>query len=75
MKIFDIKCKSCFYTWEDMANNTSDILSCKKCGQLAQPVISACNFKLDGTDPGFPTAYEQWGRSHERRAREESLTS
>lgn len=70
MKIFDIKCKSCFYTWESMAESTSDIFKCKKCGQLAQPIISSCNFKLDGTDPGFPTAYEQWARTHERRARD-----
>jgi len=70
MKIFDIKCQTCGFTWEGMANNTDDAFQCLKCSDLAKPVISACNFKLDGTDPGFPTAYEQWGRSHERAARE-----
>lgn len=71
-KLFDFKCQSCFYIWEDMADSSTDFRKCKKCGQIAQPVISACNFKLDGTDPGFPTAYERWGRSHERAAREEN---
>jgi hypothetical protein len=70
MKIFDIKCQSCFYTWEDVAKSVTDIFKCKKCGQLAQPVLSGCNFSCDGTDPGFPTAYERWAKSHERKARE-----
>jgi len=69
MKLFDVQCESCGHTWEDMANKVGDVFKCTKCGNRAKTVISRCNFKLDGTDPGFPTAYDQWATRHERMGR------
>ena len=70
MKIFDIQCRSCNYTWEGLAFEAGEYFECVKCGQPAESIISTCNFRLPGTDPGFPTAYDRWATTHERRARE-----
>ncbi len=39
---------------------------CSWCGDLMQRIISGTSFKLDGTDPAFPTAYDKWARQHEK---------
>ncbi len=37
------------------------------CGLSSKRVISPVRSKLDGTDPGFPGAYDKWGRDHVKR--------
>lgn len=47
------------------------------CGLQAQLKISAVKTHLDGTDPGFPDAYDKWAKLHEKAGREpekENLT-
>lgn len=47
------------------------------CGEQTKLKISAPRFHLDGTDPGFPDAYDKFARQHEKAALEpekENLT-
>ena len=54
---------------------------CPKCGGIAGRCLTAPRIRLDGTDSGFPTAYDQWAkrrgkeveraRKHEREHGEE----
>lgn len=36
-------------------------------GVIAARVISPVRGYCDGTDPGFPGAYDKWGRDHAKR--------
>ena len=71
MRVFNIRCECCQHTWEDMVEDFDTTLSCKYCSKTAHPILTGCNFSLDGTDPAFPTANERWAKDHERRARDE----
>lgn len=65
MKVIkDFSCE-CGNEFEEMVDNTVKHTKCPVCQSEANMVYSL-NFKLDGTDPGYPTAYERWARSHER---------
>lgn len=47
------------------------------CGEEAKFKISCPMVACDGTDPGFPDAYDKWARQHEKKGREpekENLT-
>jgi len=70
MKLYDFKCQSCGYTWEDVAVDETARQGCPKCSDIALPIISSVNFRLNGADPAFPTASERWAKRHERAARE-----
>lgn len=39
--------------------------TCKKCEKDAFYIISTPTVALDGTDPGFPGAYDKFARTHE----------
>lgn len=39
---------------------------CSVCQGTSKRVISPVRSKLDGTDPGFPDAYDKWARDHEK---------
>ena len=43
-------------------------------GTIATRVISPVRGYCDGTDPGFPGAYDKWGRDHAKRGGESEQT-
>lgn len=45
------------------------------CGGAMQRVIGMPTVMLDGTDPGFPGAYDKWARTREQRAKVNSKRS
>lgn len=42
-----------------------DNVICPLCNGLAKRLLSAPQIMLDGTDPGFPDAYDRWAKRHE----------
>lgn len=68
MPIFEYKCPMCHYVSEHMCSvsKRKEPKSCRKCGNdEAKFITSAPSVALDGTDPGFPGAYDKWARTHE----------
>lgn len=45
--------------------NRHESTTCKVCGEQASFIVSAPTSMLDGTDPGFPDAYDKWAKVHE----------
>jgi hypothetical protein len=68
--LFDFTCDACGITEEKMVTSNVFEYKCSYClekqGGMMTRVISGTNFKLDGTDPAFPTAYDRWGKQHEK---------
>ena len=63
----DFTCDDCYNSEERFID--SDITEYKcKCGGTMKRIIGMPKVALDGTDPGFPGAYEKWGRVREQRA-------
>lgn len=70
MKLFDVCCPDCGERWEEFCSEVGALTTCLKCGsERAVSVISPVRFRLDGTDEGFPTAYDRWAKVHEEAAR------
>lgn len=71
MKVYDYTCESCGETHEHFVNG-SDVatVACKSCGGTARRQVSAPRFKLPGDDPGFPGAWDKWGRDATKRHKE-----
>jgi hypothetical protein len=63
--LHDFKCKSCGTTQEALVPSIVNIRLCQ-CGMWADRVISGTNFRLDGTDPAYPTAWDKWAKQHEK---------
>lgn len=74
-RMFDFTCDECGHTHERYADVEQRTDECPKCGAAAKRVISPVRCKLDGTDPGFPDAYDKWARVHEQQARIERKRS
>ena len=75
MPMYDFKCAN-EHTFEELAKLDTDKLPCPVCGAEAQRFLGAPpRFTLDGTDPGFPTAYDQWPKKRERQIRWERSRS
>jgi hypothetical protein len=70
--LFDFKCAQ-GHVEEQMVKSTMTTSKCS-CGLDSKRVISPVRFKLDGTDPGFPGAYDKWGRDHEKRGGDSEQT-
>jgi hypothetical protein len=71
MLIFDFHCDTCNETKElFLKQNITPI--CEKCGNLMTKLITKSQFKLDGTDPAFPTEWDKWAKRHEQRAKLQS---
>lgn len=64
--LLDFKCKGCQRTEEHLVAGWTQRILCKYCGAFTHRVISGTNFKLDGTDPAFPTAWDKWATQHEK---------
>lgn len=64
--LFDFKCEDCGHEHEELVKSAVTDLDCPKCGGRSARKISTPRVALDGTDPGFPDAYEKWGRMHSK---------
>ena len=64
----DFCCRSCEIVFERYIDNNIEQVTCE-CGGLADRIIGMPRVSLDGTDPGFPGAYEKWGKMREDNAR------
>ena len=69
MKILlDFKCISCGEVTERFIDSTVKEATCE-CGSISYRLISMPTVKLDGTNPDFPGAYNQWANIREQRAK------
>lgn len=62
LKMYDFTCDECGYTHEDLVDDSLTTKVCPNCGGYTKRIISGIRFHLDGTDPSFPGAYDQWAR-------------
>jgi putative FmdB family regulatory protein len=63
MPIYDFECKSCETINERLVSiSESEMQLCEVCNKPIVRLLSPTVFMLDGTDPGFPTAYANWNR-------------
>lgn len=65
----DFRCGSCGHTHEEYLDNGITECSCPECGETSTRVLRPPKFHLDGTDPGFPGAWEKWAKDKERRVK------
>ena len=66
--LFDFQCTSCTRKSEQFIDSSITQISCS-CGNVMHRTISTPRITLDGTDPGFPTAYDRWATQHEKAGR------
>lgn len=66
--IYEYKCDDCGSVRQKLVPMSERRVdqACSQCGGIAKFIISASPFHLDGTDPGFPGAYDKWAREHEK---------
>lgn len=72
--LYDFKCPDCKIMQEHFVYSTTHEIACS-CGGTQVRQISAPRIALDGTDPGFPGAYDKWARKHEQAAKKERAKS
>ncbi len=67
MLTYDYKCPICGTTEEHLVrDNTVMEVHCLGCTSgVAVRQLAAPRSKLDGSDPGFPDAYDKWAKQHE----------
>ena len=66
MPIYEFKCEEGHVSTRlRSVENRMEPTTCKKCDKQANFIISKPSIALDGTDPGFPGAYDKWAREHE----------
>lgn len=70
-KIFEYWCHNCEQIFEAMAHNNLETKYCDFCGMPGKVTISPVRFRLDGTDPSFPTEWDRWAKRHEEKAKQE----
>ena len=56
---------------EELVESGTDFILCKTCGETATRQITPVRFKLNGYDPGFPTAWDKWAKQHEKAGKAE----
>lgn len=64
--IFDFHCDKCGSTAERLTSPLTQTIDCT-CGGEMKKQLSAPQIQLDGTDPGFPGAYDKWAKVREQR--------
>ena len=69
MILYDFYCSKCHHGFEAFAKIKQTRVECPQCGGPAGRCVSLPRIKLDGTDPAFSTAYDQWARVHEQAAK------
>lgn len=70
----DFHCGGCGKTTERFINSDKTWVQCD-CGEVATRIIGMPRVALDGTDPGFPRAYDRWARIREDNAKLKSKRS
>ena len=70
----DFCCEKCGTVQERFVNGQVVEVDCA-CGAVASRMIGMPRVALDGTDPGFPGAYDKWARVREDRARQNAKKS
>ena len=70
----DFCCEKCGTVQERFIDGETVAVDCA-CGAIANRVIGMPRVALDGTDPGFPGAYEKWARIREDNARQKASKS
>ena len=66
LMLFDFQCDSCKVTEEKMVTTNVHDYKCGYCTGQMRRIISGTSFRLDGTDPGYPTAWDKWAKQHEK---------
>lgn len=66
MQLNDYQCNDCGLVAERFCDSDATQF-CFVCGKPMLKLLRA-NFKLDGTDPSFPTAADKWAKRHEKAA-------
>jgi len=69
MILYDFFCSHCGKTFEAFAKMKEMQKPCLNCGKTCGRCLSTPRIALDGTDPAFSTAYDQWARKHEQAAK------
>ena len=64
----DFQCPHCEKVQERFVSDEITEIMCD-CGEFAYRVIGMPTVMLDGTDPGFPGAWDKWARIREERHR------
>ena len=70
----DFHCDNCGADHERFIDSGISTVTCD-CGGTASRVVGMPRVALDGTDPGFPGAYEKWARIREDNARSKKKRS
>lgn len=65
----DFRCHECGLITERFIDTKENHTKCENCGGVATRIIAIPTVSLDGTDPGFPGAYEKWANIREQNAR------
>jgi len=65
-RMYEFECPQCSTISEDFVDESVHNSYCPVCGEETKRIISAVRSSLDGTDPGFPDAYDKWARQHEQ---------
>jgi hypothetical protein len=65
--MFDFLCSNpkCNELFEELIGNDERTLPCPVCGQESGRQLAAprSNWRKMGTDPGFPSAWDKWGKA------------
>jgi hypothetical protein len=72
--LYDFKCNQCSTVKEILAPRGTDKLLCDSCLGDSVRMISPVRGRCDGTDSGFPDAYDKWGRDHAKRGGDSEQT-
>lgn len=71
----DFLCESCGIEEERFIDSSIRQIVCPECGHTMVRLMGMPKVNLDGTDPGFPGAYDKWARIREDNARIKSKRS
>lgn len=74
LMMFEFECDTggCGTRFDELIKSDTHSLPCPHCGGPARRLVSTPRFDPRmGLDPGFPDAYEKWGRMRKQRAKEE----
>lgn len=70
IRVIDFKCDN-GHLFENFVEQDVTTSRCG-CGANAKKIVSVPKFALDGTDPGFPTAFDRWAKDHEEGAKKKT---
>jgi len=70
LRIYDFVCEDCNVMEERFTFEPDEVVT-HSCGKEMIRRPSAPMFKLNGTDPSFPTAYDQWDKKRAEKLQQE----